>query len=735
MRRAALVLPLALASSAKLSPLTSHLSPLTSDTPCEASSPAPGPSRDLYCVDLDPIPALEGTTATFELNRIPSPFGVNVTRDGRQVYAPVLRVTGLPEPAAFSPGARVWIVWIATQQLHPTRKLGVVGNGRHVLPAIDWPKFLILVTAESSADAEQPDGRVGLRGFSPSSRMQPPDLSEFLYGAAPVADPASPRPGAPGGDHTQHGGAPPPSGIAAWIHPPMPAGVAMMPAEMRLPFPAATPFLPSEARAAPVPDAKPRDVVRLEDGDTLVLTAAPVRQTVRGHRFIGYGYNGQVPGPLIWGTQGSTIHIRYRNRIEWPSTVHWHGVRLDNRFDGAEGLTQDAVPPGGDFDYTVRLPDAGLFWYHPHRRDDILRDLGLYGNLLVSPSQTQADPVNREELLMLDDIEIADRGVVPYGAERPTHALMGRFGNVMVVNGRGDWSLDVSRGEVVRFLLTNVSNARSFNVSFGGARIKLLGSDLSNFERAEWVESVVVAPAERYLVDVRFGNRGAVAIENRVLAIDHLFGRFFAQVDTLGVVRVSERPARPDYGAAFGATRQHRGVSAEIDRLRRDFDRPPDRSLVIRMEATGLPFVVDRFLRIDSVYFHPVEWSGTMPMMNWNSTSSEIRWILEEPGTGRRNMDIRWDFPVRSTVKIRIANLRHTLHAMQHPIHFHGQRFLVLEQNGVRNTNLAWKDTFLLPAGGSADILLEISNPGTWMAHCHISEHLESGMMMSFTAR
>jgi len=123
-----------------------------------------------------------------------------------------------------------------------------------------------------------------------------------------------------------------------------------------------------------------------------------------------------------------------------------------------------------------------------------------------------------------------------------------------------------------------------------------------------------------------------------------------------------------------------------------------------------------------------------MPMMNWNSTSSEIRWILEEPGTGRRNMDIRWDFPVRSTVKIRIANLRHTLHAMQHPIHFHGQRFLVLEQNGVRNTNLAWKDTFLLPAGGSADILLEVSNPGTWMAHCHISEHLESGMMMSFTA-
>jgi FtsP/CotA-like multicopper oxidase with cupredoxin domain len=311
---------------------------------------------------------------------------------------------------------------------------------------------------------------------------------------------------------------------------------------------------------------------------------------------------------------------------------------------------------------------------------------------------------------------------------------MGRFGNVMLLNGRTDWSLAVARGEVVRFYLTNVSNARTFNLSFGKARIKLLGSDLSAFEREQWVESVVIAPAERYLVDVRFADAGQVAIENRVFAIDHVFGRFFSEVDTLGMVRVTGAPARPDYAPAFETIREHPRVVADIDRYRSQFDRPPDRALVLRMEASGLPFAVDRFLKFDSVYFHPVEWSGTMPMMNWNSTTAEVRWILEEPGTGRRNMDIHWDFKVGDVVKIRIANLRETLHAMQHPIHFHGQRFLVLAENGVRNPNLAWKDTFLLPAGGTADILLEVSNPGTWMAHCHISEHLESGMMMTFTA-
>ncbi len=628
MRRALLVLALAASTRFGLdvSPST-PAQPSAPDTPCGASGAAPRPSRDLYCIELDPVPALEGITATFELNRIPSPFGVNVTRDGRQVYALVLRVTGLPATSAFSGGARVWIAWMATQQLHPTRKLGVVGNGRHALPVIDWPKFLILVTAESSADVANPDGRVALRGFSPSSRMQPPDLSEFLYGAAPVTDPAAPRPSAAGPDHALHAGELPVGGGTSWIHPPILPGLAMMPAEMRFPFPAATPFLPSEARGAPVPDAKPREVVRLHDGDTLLLTATPVRQTVRGHPFIGYGYNGQVPGPMIWTTQGSTLKVRYRNRIEWPSTVHWHGVRLDNRFDGAEGLTQDAVPPGGDFDYTVHLPDAGRFWYHPRRRDHILRDLGLYGNLLVTPSHEELGPANREEVLMLDDLELADQGLVPYGRERTTHALMGRFGNVMLLNGRTDWSLDVPRGEVVRFLLTNVSNARTFNLSFGGARIKLLGSDLSNFEHEEWVESVVVAPAERYLVDVRFAVPGTIAIENRVLAIDHIFGRIFPQVDTPGTVRVKDQAARPDYGAAFADTREHRGVIADIDRVRNAFDRPPDRSLVVRMEAKGLPFVVERFLRIDSVYFHPVEWSGTMPMMNWNSTSTEVQWI------------------------------------------------------------------------------------------------------------
>ncbi len=73
-----------------------------------------------------------------------------------------------------------------------------------------------------------------------------------------------------------------------------------------------------------------------------------VRRTIKGHTFAMYGFNGQVPGPLIRVPQNATITVRFHNRIDLPSTVHWHGVRLDNRFDGVPGLTQDSVVPGDD---------------------------------------------------------------------------------------------------------------------------------------------------------------------------------------------------------------------------------------------------------------------------------------------------------------------------------------------------------------------------------------------------
>jgi FtsP/CotA-like multicopper oxidase with cupredoxin domain len=142
-----------------------------------------------------------------------------------------------------------------------------------------------------------------------------------------------------------------------------------------------------------------------------------------------------------------------------------------------------------------------------------------------------------------------------------------------------------------------------------------------------------------------------------------------------------------------------------------------------------LPFPLSQVMRLDSVFFNPVEWVGTMEEMNWVATGNHVEWVMRDRATGRTNADIDLSFRQGDVVKLRLINRRESFHAMQHPIHFHGQRFLVVSQNGVPTTNHVWKDTILLPVGTTADILLDLSNPGSWMVHCHISEHLEAGMM------
>jgi FtsP/CotA-like multicopper oxidase with cupredoxin domain len=118
-----------------------------------------------------------------------------------------------------------------------------------------------------------------------------------------------------------------------------------------------------------------------------------------------------------------------------------------------------------------------------------------------------------------------------------------------------------------------------------------------------------------------------------------------------------------------------------------------------------------------------------MPDMNWLSTSKQVKWILREDATRKENMDIDWHVKQGSVVKLRIFNDPKSFHPMQHPIHLHGQRMLVVSRDGVRPRNLVWKDTAIIPVGSTVDLLIDASNPGAWMLHCHIAEHLQSDMM------
>ncbi|MDQ3950505.1 MAG: multicopper oxidase family protein, partial [Gemmatimonadota bacterium] len=676
----------------------------------------------LYCIDLVSAPDFPGAAGAVELRRVPSPFGAAVTADGRHAWDLRLTLAGLPDPRTLG-DYTTFVAWATTPTFDPMIRLGEVRNGRNRETAagrVALNTFLILVSAERSADATERRGRLVLRGTSASALMRPHDFTAL--------------PPQPTSDHA-HMHDP---GEGGWVMPPMhPQVPAMIPGLENL-RPRVAPFRPGrDVDPTTLPPARARRVIALNDGDTLALEAAMVRRSIAGRSFVAYGFNGQWPGPLIRVDRAATIVVNFTNRIDLPTAVHWHGIRLDNRFDGVPHITQDPVAPGGSFRYVVHFPDAGIYWYHPHHREDIQQDLGLYGNLLVRSSDPSFfGPAHREEVLMLDDFLVADRGIsVPYGTEAPSHALMGRFGNVMLVNGEPSYRLTVKRGEVVRFYLTNAANTRPFNLSIDGARLKLVGGDVGKLEREEWVESVVLAPAERWIVDARFERPGDAAIVNRVQAIDHGRGIFFPETDTLGVVTVLDERASPDYADAFNSLRTNADVVADIARYRRYFTAPPAKELVLTLRTTNLPFGLVQVMRLDTAYVNPVEWSGTMPMMDWLSSGKDVEWVLREPATGKENMGIEWTFKQGDVVRMRLSNDRHTLHPMQHPMHIHGQRFLVLAQNGIPSQNLVWKDTFLLPVGWNADLLVEMSNPGRWMLHCHISEHLEAGMHTVFTVR
>lgn len=684
---------------------------------CQGPEPLLSASRDLYCIELIPASGVSGPSGRVLLGRPRggTPFTIDVTHDGHTRYWPRVTLRGLPEPSAF--GGSAYVAWAVPQTMQSATRLGVVRNGEAELPAITLGKFLILVTAETSPGAHEPSGRVVLRGASPSTRMQPADLMAFAIGATQ-----------PSTEHAHHAPLARDDSLR-WTMVPMPPGLTMLPAEMAL-RPTVAPYLP---RSDSAPLAQPRRVVRLRDGDTLRLTAGIVGRSFKGRTITMFGFNGQYPGPLLDVPQGAEVVVELVNALDQPTTVHWHGLRLENRFDGVPDLTQPEVKPGERFVYHLRFPDAGIYWYHPHVREDVQQDLGLYGNIMVrSPRADYFSPAHREEVLILDDLLLDDAGLVPFGREGATHALMGRFGNTMLVNGEPRWEARALRGEVVRFFLTNVSNTRVFNLSFPGARIKLVGSDVGNYEREQWVESVVIGPAERYVVHVRFDTAGMVPLVNHVQGLDHLNGRFFPELDTLGIVRVArEAVARAVTG--FEVLRRDTASAADIARYRGLFTRAPDKSLVLTVETTNLPFFSRQMMQLDSIWFPPIEWSGTMPGMNWASTTEQVRWILRDPETGRENMDVDWSFRRGDVITLRLSNERRSLHTMQHTIHLHGQRFLVLGVNGVENANRVWKDTVLLPAGFTVDLLVDLSNPGRWMLHCHIAEHLTAHMMTTIT--
>jgi len=463
-------------------------------------------------------------------------------------------------------------------------------------------------------------------------------------------------------------------------------------------------------------------IVILSDNAEFDLVASDIIKTIGGESYDMLGYNQQSPGPLLLVGQGDEIIVNFKNNLDFPTTVHWHGLRLDYTNDGVPGITQDPILPGDTFEYELRFPDSGVFLYHPHVRTEMQMELGLYGNILVK-SENKI-PATIQVPLILDDVLIAEGGLEEFDSKVVTHTLMGRFGNTMMINGDTNYLLEVNQGDVARLYLTNTANTRVFDFGIEQHVLKLVADDASNYEKEELVDSVMLASSERRTVDVLFDKPGAYMITHTTPA----------QTYSLGKVLVSSSNNEND--SQFYNVNKDEEIVAEIDKFRKYFSDSPDLELEFDVKTSLVhQMSSDDHSSMDmnggghENESQTIEWEDEMPRMNAMSNEENTHWILRDVNSGKEGFDIDYQANVGDIKKIRLFNNPESDHPMQHPIHLHGQRFLILSEDGMFNDNLAWKDTVLVPTGKTVDILVEFSNPGNWAMHCHILEHAEAGMI------
>ncbi|HEY6975320.1 MAG TPA: multicopper oxidase family protein [Chitinophagaceae bacterium] len=397
-----------------------------------------------------------------------------------------------------------------------------------------------------------------------------------------------------------------------------------------------------------------------------------------GKAIKAWGFNKQLPGPVLEANVGDTLVVRVTNNLNEPTIVHWHGIRIPAAMDGT-GMVQKPIEPGETFEYRFVVPDAGTFWYHSHHNETIQMERGMYGALIV---RDESEPVtDAERIFMIDDMKLdaENKFTEPGGSiSRLVETHDGRQGDTLLLNGKENTVIDMNSGQTERWRFINSSSARYFLLHMEGKEFKIIGTDGGLLEHPRTVSEVLITPGER--MDIVAGPFN----EGETFAIESL----------------------PYNRMTFLKARRQKFATVKVGQAR-----------------PSIAFIPDTLRTIEPLAPQDAPVARKVKLSVAPSLKKGLTFLV--------NNDVHADDKPVKLGELQIWEIKNTS-LMDHPFHLHGFFFQVIEENGKAPSYKAWKDTYNLKPRTKIKIAWMPDRPGMWMYHCHIIEHHAAGMMANF---
>ncbi|CAG8627828.1 18064_t:CDS:2 [Acaulospora morrowiae] len=439
--------------------------------------------------------------------------------------------------------------------------------------------------------------------------------------------------------------------------------------------------------------------------------------------------NGQYPGPIIFANIGDKLVITVVNRLEVPSSVHWHGIDQvgTNWYDGVPGVTQCLIQPGVSFTYTFTLFQSGTYWYHSHYRGQLLD--GLRGPLVIfDPADPNKSLYDQEYAMTLGDW-------YHFATDTPQFSnASDPFPDSAEISGVGQLNCSipscdssqkyatykVTKDKKYRFRIINVSAMSHFRVTIDNHPLTIIA-----------IDGMSVKPYAVEILSINIGQRYSV-----VVTANQAAGNYW--------IRASISPCSGEPPKLVGGILSYDNVSVSNPTStgyssQTDDCRDPDDSVLqpypLSPSVPQDKNITQLKLEINVTFFNdPIHPNGTINNISFipNYSSPSIKRVIDNVSFVP-NDNAYFYYKLNEPVEILLINAENR----SHPFHLHGHTFWIVARGSKDNINSInynfnnppFRDTATIDPLSYLAIRYYANNPGVWLIHCHIQWHFEMGMV------